>query len=66
MVLLASAVEQEEGDGVVIHPVEVVGKGKQDGGTTVPAPHQPVLTPDTAIYSFLPSPTAYALRCFIK
>lgn len=35
----ASAVGREEGDKVVIRPREVAGKGKQDGGTTVPAAH---------------------------
>lgn len=64
--MLASAVGQEERDSVVICPGEMVGKGKQDGRTTMPAPHQPVLIPDTAIYSFLPSPAAYAPRYFIK
>lgn len=30
--MLASAAGREEGDGVVMHPREVAGKGKQDGG----------------------------------
>lgn len=62
----ASAVGQEEGARVVICSGKVVGKGKQDGGTTMPGPHQPVLTLDTTICSFLHSPAEQAPKSFIQ
>lgn len=64
MVMLSSAVGQEERNGVVICPEEVMGKGNQNGEAIMPGPHQPVLTPDDKV-SFICSPAAYTPRYFI-
>lgn len=65
--MLASAAGREEGDGVVMHPREVAGKGKQDGGTGDQLSSPPACPDPRHHYLLLPpSPAAYAPRYFKK
>lgn len=58
--MLASAAGREEGDGVVMHPREVVGKGKQDGGTNCVS--SPPAHPDPRHHYLLLPPLPCCIR----